>query len=391
MQDFYSLLHKDDIAAVFSLDHDTKAILSLDMKEKLLMPPRAIHGLDGFRSWWEERSIPKTRYHLRDWLDENGIRNTAEFLLDNLALSMSDCWWVKPEGSEIRWRDVNLFDNDFGTISGDTRRDSFHVHYTPDASTSGNLPKFWIAENGKRFLIKGNEGGTYQQSFNEVFASSLHRSQDFTNHVDYSFTDLGDKGTGCICEAFTDDRNEFLSAWDIIGHDGFRDGEVSRNGFAELLGRMGLDEEECRKQLDYMALSDFILANTDRHLNNLGVIRDPDTLKIKGLAPLYDAGNSMGFGSVLDMKVFLKARTKGFNKTFKGSISTIRNWNIINADALPSAEDIKTFYIDSGMSERNIEKLAGLFENRAAILRGLQSGRSYYELTARWEGRSIAD
>ena len=149
--------------------------------------------------------------------------------------------------------------------------------------------------------------------------------------------------------------------------------------------------EKCRKQLDYMALSDFILANTDRHLNNLGVIRDPDTLKIKGLAPLYDAGNSMGFGSVLDMKVFLKARTKGFNKTFKGSISTIRNWNIINADALPSAEDIKTFYMDSGMSERNIEKLAGLFENRAAILRGLQSGRSYYELTARWEGRSIAD
>ena len=66
MQDLYSLMHKDDTAAVFSLNHDTKAILSLDMKEMLLMPPRAIHGLDGFRSWWEERSIPKNKMSLAE-------------------------------------------------------------------------------------------------------------------------------------------------------------------------------------------------------------------------------------------------------------------------------------------------------------------------------------
>ena len=386
MQDRYKLMHKDDIAAVFTIDRNTKVVLSLDVIEKKLMPPRATRNLDEFRAWWEDRAVPKTRHNLRDWLQAHGVKTTAEFLLKNLALSMSDCWWIKPEGAGIRWKDVNFFENDFGTIGKEDQSDNNRLHFTPDATTSGNLPKYWISDNGIRFLVKGNEGGTYQQSFNEVFASSIHKTQGFMNHVEYSFTDLGDKGIGCKCMAFTDADNEFLSAWDIIGRNGFRDGEMSRNGFAELLGKMGLDEGECRKQLDYMVLSDFILANTDRHLNNLGIIRDSNTLKLKGLAPLYDTGNSMGFGSVLDMDIFLRTKTKGFNKSFKSSLETVGNKNLINIELLPSADEIREFYQESGMSEKNIMKLGELFENRTAILDGIQHGKSYYELTRKYTG-----
>ena len=386
MQDRYKLMHKDDIAAVFTIDCNTKVVLSLDVIEKKLMPPRATRNLDEFRAWWEDRAVPKTRHNLRDWLQAHGVKTTAEFLLKNLALSMSDCWWIKPEGAGIRWKDVNFFENDFGTIEKEDRSDNNRLHFTPDATTSGNLPKYWISDNGIRFLVKGNEGGTYQQSFNEVFASSIHKAQGFMNHVEYSFTDLGDKGIGCKCMAFTDADNEFLSAWDIIGRNGFRDGEMSRNGFAEFLGEMGLEEEICRKQLDYMVLSDFILANTDRHLNNLGIIRDSNTLKLKGLAPLYDTGNSMGFGSVLDMDIFLRTKTKGFNKSFKSSLETVGNKNLINIELLPSADEIREFYQESGMSEKNIMKLGELFENRTAILGGIQHGKSYYELTRKYTG-----
>ena len=166
---------------------------------------------------------------------------------------------------------------------------------------------------------------------------------------------------------------------------------MSRNGFAELLGKMGLDEAECRKQLDYMALSDFVLANTDRHLNNLGIIRDPDSLRVKGLAPLYDTGNSMGFGSVLDMGIFLRTKTRGFNNSFRRSLSTVADKNLINADLLPSPDDVRKFYEDSGMSEKNIMRLGTLFGNRVAILRGLQRGKSYYELTRKYESRGLLD
>lgn len=36
-----------------------------------------------------------------------------------------------------------------------------------------------------------------------------------------------------------------------------------------------------------------ILTNTDRHLNNFGVLRDTHTLKFIGMALIFDSGNSI--------------------------------------------------------------------------------------------------
>ena len=40
-------------------------------------------------------------------------------------------------------------------------------------------------------------------------------------------------------------------------------------------------------------MTDYLLSNTDRHMNNISVMRNPDTLEILGFAPIYDSGNSM--------------------------------------------------------------------------------------------------
>ena len=42
-----------------------------------------------------------------------------------------------------------------------------------------------------------------------------------------------------------------------------------------------------------MLATDYILANTDRHLGNFGFLRDSETLEWKGLAPIYDSGTSL--------------------------------------------------------------------------------------------------
>ena len=323
--------------------------------------------------------------------DELGFRNSNEFLLKNLALSLTDCYWVQPEGAGIHWKDVNFYDNDFGIIRRLENSEMARTHYTPDASTSGNLPKFWVSEGRNRYLIKGNEGGTYQQSFNEVFATRIHKAHGFSDYVAYSFVNIKERGTGCKCKAFTDSENEFISAWDIFGHENYKSGEMSRNGFAELLAKNGLDKDECRLFLGYMALTNFVLANVDRHFNNLGVIRDSNTLKFKKIAPIFDTGNSMGFGSVLDMNVFLNAKTFGFDRSFQKSIATVHDMKAVNIGSLPSADDVRTFYEDSGMSESNILKLGTLFQNRVNILEGLQQGKSFYDLTLSWRGASLTD
>ena len=55
----------------------------------------------------------------------------------------------------------------------------------------------------------------------------------------------------------------------------------------------GLPEQGVRGFLEYQILTDFVLTNTDRHLNNFGVLRDSRTLKFIRMAPIFDSGNSM--------------------------------------------------------------------------------------------------
>lgn len=47
-------------------------------------------------------------------------------------------------------------------------------------------------------------------------------------------------------------------------------------------------------------MTDYLLSNTDRHMNNISVVRNPDTLEILGMAPIYDSGNSMFYNISYD-------------------------------------------------------------------------------------------
>ena len=47
--------------------------------------------------------------------------------------------------------------------------------------------------------------------------------------------------------------------------------------------------------LDRMIVLDYIIANEDRHFNNFGVLREAETLKWLGFAPIYDSGSSLGY------------------------------------------------------------------------------------------------
>jgi hypothetical protein len=42
-----------------------------------------------------------------------------------------------------------------------------------------------------------------------------------------------------------------------------------------------------------MLAVDYLIVNEDRHFNNLGALRDADTLEWIGLAPVFDCGTSL--------------------------------------------------------------------------------------------------
>lgn len=180
-----------------------------------------------FHEWWRDRAIPKTRHGAKTALQRLGYSSTSSALVNNLALSLSDCYWILPRGEDLAWKDTNLFTNDFVdtfgeiTINQDHEIDLRKETKFNCASSQGELQKKWcIDKNGRRYMIKGNYGQSYQQSLNELFASELHRQQGFKNYTPYSLVKLqvdgNMEGLGCLCYDFCSEEIESISAWELL-------------------------------------------------------------------------------------------------------------------------------------------------------------------------------
>ena len=63
--------------------------------------------------WFKGRGIPYWRDKLDLLLHLLNLNAPCELLDKAFGLSLSDQYWLKPEKSNIRYEDINFFDNDF--------------------------------------------------------------------------------------------------------------------------------------------------------------------------------------------------------------------------------------------------------------------------------------
>lgn len=289
----YDLMHKDDIVASLQLDDLSGAILKVTPgTNPELLPLGGSQGADSLRKWWLRRAVPISQGNIAALLQQEGIPSTQSLLVRNLGLSLSDHYWIKPSGSELTWKDVSPFSNAFSSLS---EAASAHF-YSPEAALQGDLIKKWVIVDDTRCLLKGNHGANSQQSLNEVLASMLHEKQGFANHVQYrpvKLTGSAGEQYGCICEDFTSETLEFIPAIDIVDSKKKGNAVSTYEHFIHVCTMHGLPEPDVRSFLEYQILTDFVLTNTDRHLNNFGVLRDSRTLQFVRMAPIFDSGNSM--------------------------------------------------------------------------------------------------
>ena len=188
-----------------------------------------------FHEWWRDRAIPKTRHGAETALQRLGYSSTNSALVNNLALSLSDCYWIRPRGEDLTWKDVNLFTNDFVDTFGELTINQDHMIDLRKetrfncATSQGELQKKWcIDKNGRRYMIKGNYGQSYQQSLNEVFATRLHEQQRFPHYTRYSLvqvqTDGNIEGIGCMCYDFcSSEHNGRIQRGDLCLRNGVAD------------------------------------------------------------------------------------------------------------------------------------------------------------------------
>jgi len=200
---------------------------------------------------------------------------------------------------------------------------------------------------------------------NEAIASAIMEKLGI-KHVPYAL--LFDDGEPySICENFLTEDTELITAWSVF-HSGAMQNNVS--DYAHLLWRCDqLGIPDVRASIDKMLTLDYIIANEDRHYTNFGFVREAETLKWVGAAPVYDCGTSL-WHNALDVGEPRKCQP--FAKTHDEQIRFVSDLSWFKTDALKSIEqDILSVFSGS----RTVDENRGAAIAKAVFSRAAAVGR----------------
>lgn len=247
----------------------------------------ALHILN---DWWRGRCVPQDRAGVEQVLTERGCGSVGSFAVSGLGVSLADAYWIKPEGSGLRWDSVADTGLDFSPDSSEGLWQAALEVGCPNITAPGTLQKCWIREAGRVVLLKSG-GADGREALAEAVATSLYRRLlNAGEYVEYK-TVLLQGSLASVCACFVARHEEFVSAADVLASTRKRRRGNAFSRYAdrciELLVPRAVD------MVQKMIVTDFLLANTQRSWSDFGVVRDLETLELRP-APLFDAGASLG-------------------------------------------------------------------------------------------------
>ena len=298
--------------------------------------------------WFRNRGIPSWRKNIEKLLENLNVSTTEELLNKAYALSLSDQYWIKEQDSQIEWKDINFFENDFKykayldislSNSSDKRLNQAELK-SPNNTTDGMLQKGWIIENGKRVLVKGIYQPSREEPINEWLASEICRRLDFY-HCDYSI-DIINNRIVSKCEIFVTSDEEIISAYDIYNSEKKSNNVTDLEHYINILEKHNVPD--ARKNVENMFVLDFIIMNIDRHMKNFGVIRNVNTLEWVRTTPIFDNGESMQCDKLTSEINFTDGKGKFFTNTDKKYSEMLKKLETIKEIDIKKLEGIVTDY-----------------------------------------------
>lgn len=328
-------------------------------------------------SWWQGRAIPASRDGLKQILQAYDIETTTKLSARSLGLSLSDQYWIKPAGSDIEWQDVNFFTNEFSNDLGNAffSRGSSKPNIspmTPDASSNGWLKKKWTIINGERYLAKAGSVPLLQQPYNEVAASQIMQLLGI-EHVEYRLVIEEDRPL-CLCKNFVDTETEFVPA-NLIRN--VLPKSKNDNEYTHFLKcAENLQISNAKEYINSLMTIDFLIENTDRHYGNFGFIRNVNTLKFVGAAPVFDSGTSF-WCEALNSEIGSWQKVMPFKETHKEQIRLVDSFDINPNELEKVSEIVKTVLSSSPyLDKERVEKVTVAVENRARVLGNIINEKS---------------
>lgn len=380
----YLLKRFDEEIAVINLTEDGMILdYKLISSNEALAPLHDFKSTDWLKGWWSRRAVPISQGHIKALLERQGFATSEEYLVKNLGLSLTDYYWISPVDSGMKWENVNLFENDFHddiNIAGDESEDTGEIpHYTPNGSLQGTLDKCWTIRKGKRGMIKGNRNQFSAESINEVIAAKLHELQGFGNYTRYKLIEIHGRPYlyGCFSELFTSTHRELISAYDVEISKKKRPDVNTYEHFIQVCAEHGLAEDILRPFLEYQIMTDFILSGQDRHLSNVSILRDADTLQFVQPAPIYDSGKSMFVDSSVPKseEEMLKIFTSSFQSSERKLLALVQDRSLVDVSKLPSSAFIRELYgLDTNMDETRINEIIQGYEMKIDLFARWQAG-----------------
>lgn len=383
----YEVMRKNTPIALADFSETGRMLwYSRDKIDRELAPLWENNNPDALIHWWEERSVPIGQNKLNEMLKTQGELTPGEYLIKNLGLSLTDYYWVRPMGETFRWEDVNLFSNGFANeveLEEIKMDDTSHKYslYVPNSSLQGQLDKKWIIHEGKRYLVKGNRDESSTESINEVIATYVHESQGYDNYTPYELVKIKGKDYdyGCMSECFTSNKFESISAYGVVTSEKAKNDVSSYEHFIEICAKHGIDKEQLRRDLEYQIQTDFILSGRDRHLTNVSILRDADTLEFVRMAPIYDSGKCLFIGEPVPNSIrdLLSIETLSFAGSELKLLDYVTDRSLVDVTKLPAPILFEKIYAhDSQMDEHRVKAICEAYEKKIDLYRRFQLGQS---------------
>lgn len=258
---------------------------------KELMPLYLQLGGD-FRHWLSTRAIDKHRTNSR--LLKKALRLTEysdeSIVLTVNAATITDNFWVKPQGQALCYAEVrftqNLFDRVAFLGSPHTVVEAMELVHTegvgskavrtPELTNIGSYEKCWRLEGGEWWMHKRADTG---EAFSELFVYELGKALGFSM-AEYRRTEKGVASRDFTNAAAVN----FEPAHALMGQN-----EDYIDNY-KALGQMGHSFTDAYLEMVFL---DVVCMNVDRHTANYGFLRDAQTGELLSLAPNFDNNISL--------------------------------------------------------------------------------------------------
>ena len=226
------------------------------LSEKL-MPGSMLKGMS-FKDWASHRkSVISNVFARKAYFSAFGYEPEDAAELKTHMLSLSDCYWRKFDNEDVSFEQISPYHTGFWDGKGDYKGGAIPTIYT-----SGAVSKYWL--DSDRLYKSGCSVELEAYALASrlgIPCNKVENSEDESGIIVYNITD----SNAMLEPAIFSGRFEgtFFPTID----------EVVCN-----FGEAGLT----------MLAFDAVTGNTDRHLENLGFLRDANTGEYLGMAPLYD-------------------------------------------------------------------------------------------------------